>query len=131
MLSKAAIYTLRLEINERYAPNRVHHLKTWNTFFVAVWDKSKLFEIRKNDRAYKKGDVAVLWDYCPQTDEYSGNYVVCRIGYVLDYTVMGVSHPSSDSDIYRMIGLQPGYCIWSIIDPIFVLNSSIEVEKCK
>lgn len=40
----------------------VHELKTWNEYFEAVFMGHKTFEVRKNDRDFKKGDTLILKD---------------------------------------------------------------------
>ncbi|WGL50653.1 DUF3850 domain-containing protein [Nocardioides sp. BP30] len=40
-----------------------HILKVVAPYFDAVADGSKTFEVRKNDRAYQRGDTLVLWEY--------------------------------------------------------------------
>ena len=42
-----------------------HELKIYPWFFKAVVNGTKTFEIRKNDRDYKVGDVLVLHKYLP------------------------------------------------------------------
>lgn len=34
-----------------------HQLKTWKQFYQSVFDGSKKFEIRQNDRDFQVGDV--------------------------------------------------------------------------
>ena len=58
-----------------------HELKTWPESFGAIFYGYKRFEVRKNDRDYKVGDVLILKEYIPETKEYSGveiqAYVTC------------------------------------------------------
>lgn len=63
----------------------VHQLKTWPSFFAAVWDGSKQFELRKKDRDYKVGDLLVLREYDPDTHAYSGRSVVAEISFLTEY----------------------------------------------
>lgn len=42
-----------------------HYLKTWPTYFNAVKNGSKKFEIRLNDRDYRSGDILVLEEFIP------------------------------------------------------------------
>ena len=82
-----------------------HELKTWPEFFQAVIDNKKKFEVRKNDRNFKAGDVLRLrewnpqWDNDPVTEQYTGRYCYVMVCYVLSDNVPG---------------LEPGYCIMSI-----------------
>lgn len=70
----------------------VHRLKIQQEYFDAVKERSKNFELRKNDRNYKVGDMVVL--EVPLTNQG----VTCKIKYVL-----------KDCPQY---GLQDGYCIF-------------------
>ena len=42
-----------------------HELKSWEEFFQDVVDDIKTFEIRKNDRKFKVGDLLVLREFVP------------------------------------------------------------------
>lgn len=42
-----------------------HILKVVAPYFEALLDGSKTFEVRKNDRAFQRGDTLVLWEYDP------------------------------------------------------------------
>jgi hypothetical protein len=42
-----------------------HELKTINPFFTDIMKKVKNFEIRKNDRDFKIGDILVLKEFIP------------------------------------------------------------------
>jgi hypothetical protein len=42
-----------------------HELKTWPKYFKAVQKGEKTFELRKNDRDFKKGDILILREFVP------------------------------------------------------------------
>lgn len=74
----------------------VHKLKTWPLFFYAVSSGAKNFEIRKNDRDFKEGDVLILQCWDPSTKEYNGQEVARTVSYLSSfeqqpgYVVMGL-----------------------------------------
>jgi ASC-1-like (ASCH) protein len=61
-----------------------HELKILPEYFDAVCDGTKTFEIRKNDRGYRVGDLVILKEYTPQ-DGFTGEAIVRRITYITDY----------------------------------------------
>lgn len=91
---------LLTEQRDRLAPTKTgstcHHLKTWPQFFAKVRDRSKPFELRKNDRDFKVGDTLSLEEWNPETQQYSGECEFCQIGYML----------TGASD-----GIEPGYAV--------------------
>jgi hypothetical protein len=44
----------------------------------------KKFEVRKNDRDFKVGDILILKEFDPETNEYTGDYVGREVIYILD-----------------------------------------------
>lgn len=40
-----------------------HVLKVKPPYFDALLDRSKTFEVRKNDRGFQTGDTLLLWEY--------------------------------------------------------------------
>jgi hypothetical protein len=56
-----------------------HELKTWPTYFQAIRDGEKFFEYRYNDRGFEKGDILVLREWNPITEEYSGEKFKVRV----------------------------------------------------
>ena len=60
-----------------------HFLKTWPEYFQAIWDGKKTFEVRKNDRDFKVGDMLVLQEFDPKTKEYSGSALCKRVTYII------------------------------------------------
>ncbi|EHB6445327.1 DUF3850 domain-containing protein [Enterococcus faecalis] len=62
----------------------IHELKILPEYFEAVVSGNKRFEIRKNDRNYKKGDILRLNEY--QDGQYTGDVHVAEITYITDYT---------------------------------------------
>lgn len=58
-------------------------MKILPEFFSAVVSGDKCFEIRKNYRNYKKGDILRLNEY--QNGKYTGNFHVTEITYITDY----------------------------------------------
>lgn len=61
----------------------IHELKILPEYFEAVVSGNKCFEIRKNDRNYKKGDILRLNEY--QEGQYTGDVHVAEITYITDY----------------------------------------------
>lgn len=70
-----------------------HNIKILPKYFNPLKDNRKTFELRKNDRNYKPGDMLVLreWD-----NGYTGRQVNRRVSYIL----YGPAY-----------GLEDGYCI--------------------
>lgn len=60
-----------------------HALKTWPQYFEQVESGEKTFELRKNDRDYKVGDVILLQEYNPESNQYTGNEWTGIITYTL------------------------------------------------
>jgi len=78
---------------------KIHELKTWCEYFEEVFMSHKTFEIRKNNRDFKSGDLLILKEYDNITNQYTGRELARRVTYVL--------HGGS-------FGLEEGYVILSI-----------------
>jgi len=63
-----------------------HDLKIEPTYFVEVLAGNKLFEIRRNDRDFKKLDTVTLKEYIPRgfltASRYTGEELTFTITYV-------------------------------------------------
>ncbi|MBF0553671.1 MAG: DUF3850 domain-containing protein [Nitrospirae bacterium] len=101
-----------------------HELKCWPVFYQAILDKSKLFEIRKNDRDFHVGDLLLLKEYEPVSEQYTGRETIKAISYILS----------------EHSGLQYGYVIMALKDKVDVsfelflevmLNRNPEIDKDK
>lgn len=77
---------------------KIHELKIYPTYYKAVSNGEKTFELRKNDRDYQVGDILNLkeWD----GNKYTGHSMMRRISYIY-----------SGNGNY---GLSEGYCILGI-----------------
>lgn len=73
--------------------NRRHDLKTAQPYFNEVWNGRKRFEVRKNDRDFKTGDVLMLHPL----DE-SGRVICAEVHYVLSH----------------FAGVEPGFVVMSL-----------------
>ncbi|KAA6451300.1 MULTISPECIES: ASCH/PUA domain-containing protein [Bacillus] len=62
-----------------------HKLKILPEYFDCVCNDEKTFEIRKNDRGFKVGDLLELYEYIPEKDEYTGRVVIREVTYMTDY----------------------------------------------
>ena len=89
-----------------------HELKTVNPWFSDIWDGKKNFEVRKDDRGFKVGDILRLREFEPNAlhgdneeylillsgNPYSGREIRCIVEYILPagslpdlkYCVMGI-----------------------------------------
>lgn len=69
---------------------RTHTLKTWPSFFEAVRDGRKGFELRKNDRDFAVGDLLVLREFEPPSNNYrDGSYTGRSLTAVVTYITHG------------------------------------------
>ena len=74
-----------------------HFLKLSPKFYVPVERNIKSFEVRKNDRDYKVGDILVLAEY--SEGEYTGRSMSRKITYILNdneyckegYVIFGIA----------------------------------------
>lgn len=79
----------------------IHELKILPRFYNDIINKEKNFEIRRNDRDFKVGDILILREFV--SGEYTGRECRKQIQYIL-----------KGDGTY---GLNPLYCILSIKDP--------------
>lgn len=61
---------------------KVHNLKIKPQYFKDVVSGIKTFEVRKNDRNFKVGDLMVLETY--DNEKFTGSFVNTEITYMLD-----------------------------------------------
>ena len=83
-----------------------HELKILPQYFQRVWDGTKTFELRKDDRDYQRGDILVLreWD----GEKYTGSALCVKVTYILQdaekyglqdgYVIMGIRRIESNTD---------------------------------
>lgn len=73
---------------------KIHELKVWPEYFEEVQKGNKTFEIRKNDRDYKTGDVILLQEYDPNKShvchtcdclKYTGRELKCKVTYITSF----------------------------------------------
>ncbi len=80
---------------------REHELRCWPEFFAAILDGSKPFEVRRDDRGFRVGDVLRLREYEPYVTGYTGRELRVRVTYRLDrepwlpggYVALGIDTP--------------------------------------
>ena len=85
----------------------IHELKTHPQYFSMVYDGTKKFEVRKNDRNYQLGDELLLKEFVPQGyyedgtqgEYYTGRIIQSRIDYILNG---------------GQFGIEEGYCVMSL-----------------
>lgn len=76
---------------------KTHELKILPLYFDGIIKGKKTFEVRRNDRGYKVGDILVLREYNTRNN-YTGSKVTAEVTYILDkfegikegYVVMGI-----------------------------------------
>lgn len=70
----------------------IHELKTLPEYFEAVIKGEKLFEVRKFDRPFQKGDMLALNEYDKAAQSYTGRSCLVYVDYILandDYCKSG------------------------------------------
>lgn len=78
---------------------RLHELKIWPAFYDAVANGEKPFEVRKNDRDFKRGDTLLLREYNHVDDALTGRAMVRKISYVM---------------LGGCFGVEEGYCVMGL-----------------
>lgn len=92
---------------------KIHELKTWPEYYKEIVAGRKTFEVRKNDREYKVGDILHLreWEpgnlepkegtmiYIPIAPHYTGSELLAKVEYILSGGKWGI---------------EEGYCVMSI-----------------
>lgn len=79
---------------------RVHVLKTWPIQYQAIVDGNKTFELRKNDRDFRVGDVLRLQEWDPGFEQYTGDECFAGVTSLMQHC--------------PEFGLKPDFCIMSI-----------------
>jgi len=67
-----------------------HELKTWIPYYKAVVGGVKQFEVRKDDRNFKEGDILHLREWDNTLKEYTGRDTKIGIRYILKGGAFGV-----------------------------------------
>jgi ASC-1-like (ASCH) protein len=62
----------------------IHELKTWNEYFEEVFMGHKTFEVRKNDRDFKKGDTLILKEWDNVRETFTGRKLARNVTYVFE-----------------------------------------------
>jgi len=88
-----------------------HYLKTWKMFFDPIERGTKNFEIRRNDRGFKIGDVLVLQEWDKSLKGYTGKEVEKEIVYILENA--------------ELFGLQKGFVIMGFKNEYIETNEKL------
>jgi ASCH domain. len=67
-----------------------HELKIWPEYFDAIWEGLKTFEFRENDRGFNVGDEIVLRSWDPHVKDYTGDWLIRRVTYMLEGPAFGL-----------------------------------------
>ena len=81
-----------------------HELKILTEYLLPILKGIKRFEVRKNDRDYKVGDILHLTQFFPSTRDEEAHYgsidIAVRVTYIL-------SNPEYVKDDYVILGIEP------------------------
>lgn len=75
-----------------------HELKTEPEYFSETWLGNKTFEIRNNDREFRKSDEVILQEWSMDECDYTGREITGTISYISDF------------------GQQRGYVVFQLIN---------------
>lgn len=85
----------------------VHEIKSWPEFFADLLGDRKTFELRKNDRNYRVGDLLLIREWEPRREEYTGRQLTRRVTYVLYGAGVGAIEPLKGLAVgYAILGLE-------------------------
>lgn len=69
----------------------IHELKTLEKYFEEVLIGIKTFEIRKNDRDFKKGDTLILKEWDSFRETFTGRELARTVTYVFEGGSFGLA----------------------------------------
>lgn len=69
---------------------KTHKLKCWPEPFEAMLNGLKPFEIRRNDRDFKVGDVLIIQEWRPADEQYTGRELLRDVVFMLDNPMFGI-----------------------------------------
>jgi len=75
---------------------KVHKLKTLNPYFEDVYKRAKTFEVRRNDRDFKVGDILELNEWTGTG--FTGRGIAANVTYIL-------SDPAYCKDGFVILGI--------------------------
>lgn len=81
----------------------VHNVKLWTEYFHDALTGQKSFEVRRNDRDYREGDLLILWEYNRASKTVTGGRFVAKVGHV----------------VRNFPGLKKGWCVFGLVRPDF------------
>jgi len=84
----------------RPSMQKLHELRTWPEFFKHLITGEKTFEIRRDDRAFRAGDIVNFKEYS-YMDGYTGREFKAEITYLL------TGHPWGIKDGYIILAIKP------------------------
>lgn len=93
---------------------KIHKLKTWPEPFGLMEAGLKPFEIRKNDRDFKVGDILILQEWRPAEEIYTGRELLRRVESILDQ---------------EQFGLKPGFVAMAVSPVPDEMPFVVEKEK--
>ncbi|MBN2597811.1 MAG: DUF3850 domain-containing protein [Marinifilaceae bacterium] len=67
-----------------------HLLKILPEYFEEVVKGNKPFEVRKNDRDFKVGDILILAEYCTSIQSFTGRVIKKKVTYILEGGSFGI-----------------------------------------
>jgi hypothetical protein len=80
-----------------------HDLKIWPEYFDLVQSGEKTFEVRFNDRNFRKGDELHLHEWDPSEDKFTGR----SIKFSITYVQLGLG----PGQVEPLRGLVKGFCV--------------------
>lgn len=82
----------------------IHKLKTWPIMYQAMLDGSKPFDVRRDDRGFKEGDIADMREFEYNKQIYTGR----AAEYLITYVLRGKDHPHLGVGLdFCVLGITP------------------------
>ena len=102
-----------MNTSENKVSKGFHELKTHPEYFESIWNREKLFEVRKDDRNYQVGDNLKLREYDPFSSNFSTREIYANIAYKLEG---------------GQFGIEEGFCVLSLQ---YLNNYLLQVSNLK